>query len=338
MGRAILYVSHPVDFGNVAYERGFLSLLDGWADLRHHCYAAGDFGRPTGPATIARRAGEAFRLRSEFRRAAREDRLALLHGISPALFTLPFRRGVRAAIFVDWTRRLAERHLGQTPGRTAAALHRRALLSAERLLCGTEAAARSLREDYDIPAERIRRVHMPVEVERFKASPDADGPPRVLFVGGDFRRKGGDLLLAWYGPQPRRDVALTVVTSANIEVPAGVRLVRVDPARGVVDEYSRHDILALPTRWDAGPVALAEAACAGLAIATTRMALVAPELVEPGRNGFIADSPVDFVRRLDALVADRSAITAFKHRSRERMEAERSRARLREQLGEALFG
>jgi glycosyltransferase involved in cell wall biosynthesis len=339
MSRSILYISHPVDFGNLAYERGLLSLLGGWSDLRHCRYGAGDLGQPTGAATAARRARDAWALRGEFRAAAHEGRLALLHGISPALFTLPLRHGVRSAIFVDWTRRLAARHSGRSAGPAPiAALHRRALLSAERLLCTTSAAADSLLNDYGVPQSRIRRVPMPVEVERYRASPAHDGPPRLLFVGGDFHRKGGDLLLSWYGPTVRRDIELTLVTASEVAVPPEIRVVRIDPTRGVVDEYARHDILALPTRWDSGPVALAEAACAGLALATTRAALAARDLVEPGGNGFVADSPEDFVRRLDALVADRAAIASFKHRSRQRMEAECSRARLREKLDEALFG
>ena len=60
--------------------------------------------------------------------------------------------------------------------------------------------AASLRDDYGVPAGEdhagfARRGPAPVLPD--PAARPGDGVVRLLFVGGNFARKGGDLLLRW---------------------------------------------------------------------------------------------------------------------------------------------
>ncbi len=103
------------------------------------------------------------------------------------------------------------------------------------------------------------------------ARPQTDAGRRLLFVGGDFRRKGGDIAvdaLALVRDQLGADVTLTVIGPVEWPLPG-------DPPPGV-DFRGRqtpdqagaalleHDVFLMPTRFEAFGVAFAEALAAGL--------------------------------------------------------------------------
>ena len=61
-------------------------------------------------------------------------------------------------------------------------------------------AKQSVVNDYHIPADKVVVNPPGVNLQFWKPAPLArsGGKKRILFVGGDFRRKGGPLLLDWY--------------------------------------------------------------------------------------------------------------------------------------------
>lgn len=198
---------------------------------------------------------------------------------------------------------------GATLESAKAALVRRALLAAEALVTWSRLAADSLVGDYGIPAGRIHVIPPGVDIERFRRLEmrRADGPLRVLFVGGDLERKGGiDLLDALRGMP---DIELDIVTADEVTPPAGVRcrvhrgLRPADPT--LLDLYRRADVFAMPSRGDCMPQALAEAAAAGLPLVSTPVGAI-PEIVSDGRNGLLvpAGSPSDLCRALRLLAAN----------------------------------
>ncbi|HKF76246.1 MAG TPA: glycosyltransferase family 4 protein [Candidatus Dormibacteraeota bacterium] len=169
-------------------------------------------------------------------------------------------------------------------------VNRRALLAAAALVTWSRLAADSLTADYGVPPQRVHVIPPGVDTERFRPRGEApaDGAVRVLFVGGDFVRKGGrDLLVAMDGLQAELDV----VTAAPVgPTPPGVRC-RVhrglgpgDPA--LLELYRRADVFALPSHGDCLPQVLAEAAAAGLPIVSTPTGAV-PEIVRDGVNGLL---------------------------------------------------
>lgn len=174
------------------------------------------------------------------------------------------------------------------------AVYRRTLVSAEELVVWCQWAADSLVADYAIPPSRIHVIPPGVDLDLFKpaAQQRPPGPTRILFVGGDFIRKGGQDLLD--AVTTLDDLEVDIVTGATkIDVPAGVRcrvhngLAPQSPA--LLRLYSEADIFALPSRSDCLPQALAEAAAAGLPIVTTRVGAM-PEIVQHGVNGFVVEA------------------------------------------------
>jgi glycosyltransferase involved in cell wall biosynthesis len=131
----------------------------------------------------------------------------------------------------------------------------------------------------------------PDELFSIERTAERGAKPCILFVGGDFERKGGAALLeAFAGLGGAAELA--IVTEADIPAPAGVRIERgVRPGTARFGEiFGRADIFCLPTLGDCTPVALGEALAAGLPVVTTAVGSnastvrdgVTGMLIEPG--------------------------------------------------------
>ncbi|WP_354068553.1 glycosyltransferase family 4 protein [Bradyrhizobium sp. LB5.2] len=243
----------------------------------------------------------------------------LFQQIAPAAFAMPARLQSSSFILLDWTRKLYEQILKQKLSNSLDAfVHWKAMSRVTGVMAFTEAAARSVISDYGVKADRVSRIPMPFDVARYQMAPSRKGKARLLFVGADFHRKGGDVVLDWFRAAGHLSAELTMVTQSNISAD-GVKIIKNKPGEDMAPVYAANDVLVLPTRCDAYPQVIGEAACAGLALATTDTALGAPEIIVPGWNGFIASAD-NFQGELDALVSDPSRIEKFKRNSREKMD------------------
>ena len=163
--------------------------------------------------------------------------------------------------------------------------------------------SQSIIKDYGINPDIVHKVILPFNTTSFKAGEKRnDSEIRLLFVGGDFIRKGGDLLINWYKNSNNKNVKLTIVTQEDYDWPEGVELIKNDPIKGIKDEFPKHDIFVMPTRWDSYPQVLIEAAASGLAIVTSRFALGSPDIVENQRNGYICGDFNEFFQKLQFLI------------------------------------
>jgi glycosyltransferase involved in cell wall biosynthesis len=187
-------------------------------------------------------------------------------------------------------------------------VNRRAYRASAALVTWSRLAADSLVADYGVPASHVRVIPPGVDLSLFRPPPSrpAGALVRILFVGGDFARKGGPDLLAALRGVPEAE--LDVVTGSDVgAVPADVRC-RVhrglrpgDPA--LLELYRRADVFALPSRGDCLPQVLAEAAASGLPLVATATGAI-PEIVRDGTNGFLVPiaSPPDLRAALRRLV------------------------------------
>ena len=156
-----------------------------------------------------------------------------------------------------------------------------------------------LRRRYPDCATPVRVMPAPVRLpffderwidERFeRATPGR--LPRVLFIGGDFVRKGGpDLLETWREAGLHQRAALDIVSNWP-DIPAEAPGVRV--FRGVSsysDEWARlwreADIFVLPTHDEAYGLVFQEAAAAGLPRIGTSINAI-PEMIVDGVSGLL---------------------------------------------------
>jgi glycosyltransferase involved in cell wall biosynthesis len=130
--------------------------------------------------------------------------------------------------------------------------------------------------------------------ERYLRAQRRDAPGRVLFMGGDFRRKGGfELLEAWRAGDFAGRALLDLATDwplADGDLPAGVRVVRgVAPnSPEWIELWRGADLFVMPTRHEAFGMVFQEAAAAGVPVVATRVNAI-PEIVADGLTGMLVD-------------------------------------------------
>jgi glycosyltransferase involved in cell wall biosynthesis len=186
------------------------------------------------------------------------------------------------------------------------AVNRSMLAKATAIVAWSRWAAESVTNQYGVPSERVHTIYPGVDLELFRA-PDQTrerpaGPVRILFVGGDFVRKGGCELLT--AVAELGGVELDVVTSTtDIAIPPDLP-VRIHHdvsanSRQMADLYERADVFALPSLGDCTPLALAEAMASGLPVVATTVGSISG-MIHDGHNGVLVP-PGDSVALANAL-------------------------------------
>ncbi len=169
----------------------------------------------------------------------------------------------------------------------------------------------SLKDDWGVPAEKITPISPGVDLTLFQPNPAkraGDGPVRLLFVGGDFQRKGGDLLLRW-ARETRVSIPweLHLVTRDAVPPMPGVQVYHgvMNNSPELVALYQSSDVFVLPTRADCYSLVAMEAMACGLPVVITGLGGI-PEIVADGETGFLL-TPDDYeglAAHLDALVTN----------------------------------
>lgn len=215
-------------------------------------------------------------------------------------------------------------------------VNRSVFRGAARLLPWSNWARDSLIADYEVDPARIEVVPPGVDLEFWQpGGPRPDGPLRILFVGGDFERKGGDLLLSAFQTLPRGVAELLLVTRSQVPQQEGVRcfnnLRPNDPA--LIELYRTSDLFALPTQAEAFGIAAVEASASGLPVIATRVGGLT-DIVADGETGFLieAGDVKQLADRLRLLADDRALRqrlgAAARQRSVQRFDARRTSARI----------
>jgi glycosyltransferase involved in cell wall biosynthesis len=191
---------------------------------------------------------------------------------------------------------------------------RDAFRAASMLVAWSDWARDSLVVDYGVDPARVR-VLAPGASERFfelgrsrvARNERGGGPVRLLFVGGDFDRKGGALLLeAMRGGLGAR-CELHIVTRHEVPPQRGVVLHRnVSPnSAELLELFAMADVFVLPSLGECLAVALMEATAAGLPVVTSDVGALRESVID-GVSGLIchAGDPVSLQRALESIVAD----------------------------------
>lgn len=205
-------------------------------------------------------------------------------------------------------------------------------------------ARRSFVTDYGVPEDRTRVVAPGVDLTlwRLPTRNSTTGLPRLLFVGGDFERKGGKLLLEVYRQHFRNRCELDLVTRENVPEEPGVRVHRGLTAGSapLLELYRNASVFVLPTHGDCFSIASIEAMAVGLPVVVTSVGGIS-DIVEQDRSGFLIEPRDGASLRgaLEALVGDAGKRAAFGARGRElveqRFDAEKTAQRLLELMSEA---
>ena len=185
-------------------------------------------------------------------------------------------------------------------------LYRQMLRRAAGFTAWSNWAKESLVRDYGCSPKDVAVIPPGVDVSAFAPGAREHALPRILFVGGDFVRKGGDLLLEIFRKHLRGSAELVLVTRDRVPEEPGVS-VHLDLRANSPELralYSTSDIFALPTRADCYALACMEAMAAALPVVTTRVGGLS-DLVTEGVTGHVID--VDDEAGLASALASLSA-------------------------------
>lgn len=187
------------------------------------------------------------------------------------------------------------------------ALYRRIFARAVGFVGWSEWTKRSFVEDYGCREEDVIVIPPGIELDLFHAGDRQHEVPRLLFVGGDFLRKGGDLLLEVFRRRLRGRAELILVTQADVPDEPGVTVYRNVQANSdtLRNLYATSDLFVLPTRADCFSLVYLEALASGLPIVATRVGGL-PDLVREAETGYMID--IDDAKKLgdalESLVSD----------------------------------
>jgi glycosyltransferase involved in cell wall biosynthesis len=242
------------------------------------------------------------------------------HTQATAWASIARMRHTPSIVSIDITQRLASHEMpdGMRQWQYAAcASYDRAVFQAARaIVSASQWAADDLVRDLPACADRVHVMPYPVPLDGFAAGWAGEraarvGPTRILFVGGDFPRKGGwDLIEAWRAARLGPEAELHLVTDWKLDerkLPRGTAV-----HAGVqaytpqwFDQWRAADLFVLPTTGEAFGMVFQEAAAAGLPSIGTNLNAV-PELVVDGQTGILVPvhDPAALAVALRQLVAD----------------------------------
>jgi alpha-maltose-1-phosphate synthase len=229
------------------------------------------------------------------------------HPQATAYAGLARMRRTPSIVSIDATQRPAMASATSQLGRSsyqASIAHDGAVFRAARQIIATSHwAARDLAAMYPDCADKVLVMPYPVDLRLFDSrwieiraarTSNRDSIVHVLFVGGDFQRKGGfDLLAAWKASGLAGRAVLDLVTDWPLrmeDLPSGINLIRgVSPYTAPwLELWQRADLFVMPTRQDAFGMVYQEAAAAGVPVVATNVNAI-PEIVMDQKTGLLVE-------------------------------------------------
>jgi len=197
---------------------------------------------------------------------------------------------------------------GRAAERAKRALYRGVFSTAAGLVAWSNWTKQSFVEDYGCREEDVAVIPPGIDLNEFSIGERNNELPRILFVGGDFERKGGDLLLEVFRRRLRGRSELILVTRGNVQDEPGVvvhKNVNANSAK-LQELYRTSDLFVLPTRADCYSLVCMEALAAGLPIVATRVGGI-PDMIREGETGHVLDvgDAGQLGDALESLVVDR---------------------------------
>ena len=185
--------------------------------------------------------------------------------------------------------------------------------SARGIFSTSEWTSASAIADYGVLPQNAYVLPHSVDLTRWRSPGDALSKAGkavcdLLFVGGDFARKGGPLLLEWAANTKASGWRLHLVTPEPVTVN--------DPRVCVYNDltpndprlralYAQADVFVLPTLADCSSIAGIEALASGLPLVIADTGGTG-EIVQAGRTGYLIpqNDPEALARSLETLIAD----------------------------------
>jgi len=241
-----------------------------------------------------------------------------------AIFEPPTTGGIPYVLYCDWNMALSIR-LQSHPGLSSKDAgwindkQRAIYAGAATIFTICDRLRQSFIDDYLIAPEKVVRAYpgANVDANSIPARPlerDRTNPPSILFIGKEFRRKGGDTLLEAFR-LVRREMANARLVCVGVEdlepnqpgVESLGLLRKSNPSERdrLLRAFAEADVVCLPSRHDPFPNVVREAMVLSLPCVTTDI-WAFPEMVVDGETGFTVpvDNPSLLASRLIQILGD----------------------------------
>ncbi|NNF60384.1 MAG: glycosyltransferase family 4 protein [Gammaproteobacteria bacterium] len=188
------------------------------------------------------------------------------------------------------------------------ALEKKIYANATGIFTRSENVSQSLERDYECAPEKIECVYVGMNTPGPVGATAgiSNNSKSILFIGSDWARKGGDILIQAFSQvlESHPDATLTIVGARpQVSVPNCRVLGRV-PLEQIDKHYSRASLFCLPTLQEPFGVVLLEAMAHGLPVIATSIGAV-PEVVTADTGILVPPHNVDaLTAALNELLAD----------------------------------
>ena len=326
MNKKNLFVTFPVDAGMTSCEENYKKIFSETFNFESFSFKNkkddGIFDKNIRQKRY--RILASLKLRKKIKNYSKKNETIIFQGLSPAIYTYGSYNFSNTVVSLDGTRALREYAVNKKPKKDLAYYaHKFLLKRISKILCWSYLCIEMVNKFYDVPDKKLFKISAPILFTQFKMYPRKTPPkPNVLFIGRDFIRKGGDVLIK-NSDKFLNNCNLTVVTEdRRADVKNVIFYSTGIDKNQILDLYRSHDILILPGVFDTFGLVLAEAASAGLAIITTKFVLGSRDIITNNETGFITETQEECIDVLTKLIKDPEKIDEFKIAAYNKMESE----------------
>lgn len=250
-----------------------------------------------------------------------------------SLVRIPSSLG-RHYVFTDMTVPQAAEHRQFAIGRAdskaigeATRVQAEVFANAEHIFVAADWTKRSVIEDFSIPPERVTTVYVGSNLDADQRRRSvADRRRQIMFIGIDWERKGGPLMIEAFRLLRQRlpDAQLAIVgCSPRIDVP-GARVIgylsphRPENRRRIAELMDESRCLCLLSHFDPMPNAIIEAYSFGLPVVALNTGSRA-EVVEQGESGLLCqdERPETVAAAMEQLLTDDALVERAGRRARQ---------------------
>ena len=283
-----LFINYYIDAGNTTLGENFKMFFNKEFDFY-------DFKLLKNKVSLMNKLQSSIYLRKKIQKYNDSKKKIIFNSIGPATLAYGSYDIESSILILDWIRTLKDSYKYKTFKKDLIFFIQKYILNKfGKIFVRTHVIKTHLIKHYGINQNKISLISGPILFDKFKNKPKKilNKKPKVLFIGNDFLRKGGDVIL---NNQKKlfELFEITIVTNYNIKKSHNYKILKNIPYGSFEhkDLLKKNDIFFFPSNFEPYGMVISEAASSGLCIITTKDTLSAKYFISNNYSGIIAKNP-----------------------------------------------